>query len=254
MTSRFFKKIILPTLVIATLCFGGFTPVKSANAADKSLSKADVEQIIHDYIVKNPQIILSSVDGYQRKARQTHQNTALERNKDFLFNDLDSPYAGKLDGDVTIIEFFDYNCHFCKAVFPDVQKLLKKDKKVHFVFRDLPMLGPTSKTAAKWALAAQKQKKYFEYHEALMSNKDPITDDLLEKIAKKLNMDIPQAKKDINSKDVILQLDKTRALATNIGINGVPAFIVDGEMGSGAISLERMEEMIANQRKRQKTK
>ena len=254
MTSRFFKKIILPTLVTATLCLGGFTPVKDANAADKTLSKTDVEQIIHDYIVENPQIILSSVDDYQRKIRQTHQNEALKRNKDFLFNDINSPYAGKLDGDVTIIEFFDYNCHFCKTTFSEVQKLLKKDKNIHFIFRDLPMLVPTSEIAARWALASQKQKKYFEYHEALMSNKKPITDDLLEKIATDLGMDIPQAKKDLNDKDIMLQIEKNRALASSIGVNGVPAFIVDGEMGSGAISLERMEEMIANQRKRQKVK
>ena len=116
------------------------------------------------------------------------------------------------------------------------------------------MLGPTSEIAARWALASQKQKKYFEYHEALMSNKKPITDDLLEKIATDLGMDIPQAKKDLNDKDIMLQIEKNRALASSIGVNGVPAFIVDGEMGSGAISLERMEEMIANQRKRQKVK
>ncbi|MCK5554891.1 MAG: thioredoxin domain-containing protein, partial [Alphaproteobacteria bacterium] len=164
MTSHLFKRIVFPTLIAVTICFNGFSPTKDANATDKPFSKVDVEQIIHDYIVNNPQIILNSVDDHQKKTLQAHQGKALEKNKELLFNDNRSPYIGNLDGDVTIVEFFDYNCHFCKNVFPDIQKLLKKDKKVRFIFRDSPVLGPTSETAARWALAAHKQKKYFEYH------------------------------------------------------------------------------------------
>ncbi|MFH1157499.1 MAG: DsbA family protein [Pseudomonadota bacterium] len=254
MASRFFKRTVLPALVAAAICFGGFSPAKSAPAAEKPFSKSDVEQIIHDYIVNNPQIILNSVDDYQRKTLQSHQGAALEKNKDFLFNDSSSPDAGNPDGDVTIVEFFDYNCVYCKNAFFDVQKLLEKDKKVRFVFKDSPVLGPTSEAAAKWALAAQKQKKYFEYHKALMSNKTPLTDEVLEKIAAGLGLDVPQAKKDIEGADILLQLEKNRALAAGIGINSTPTFIVGDDMNPGAMNLEQMEKMVAGQRRKKEAK
>ncbi|MCK4946242.1 MAG: thioredoxin domain-containing protein [Alphaproteobacteria bacterium] len=254
MTSHLFKRKIFPALLAVVICFGGFSLTKSADAADKQFSKSDVEQIIHDYILNNPQIILNSVDDHQKKTLQAHQGDALEKNKEFLFNDSSSPSAGNPDGDVTIVEFFDYNCYYCKNVFPDVMKLLEKDKKVRFVFRESPVLGPTSEIASRWALAAQEQKKYFEYHKALMFSKEPITDELLEKIAVDIGLDISKAKKDINGADVNLQLEKNRALVASLGINGVPVFTVDGEIKQGAVSLEQMEKMVSDLRKRKEVK
>jgi len=254
MTSHFFKRKIFLVLLAVVICFGGFSLANSADAADKSLSKSNVEQIIHDYILNNPQIILNSVDDHQKKTLQAHQGNALERNKEFLFNDSSSPSAGNPDGDVTIVEFFDYNCYYCKKVFSDVMKLLEKDKKVRFAFREAPILGPTSEIASRWALAAQKQKKYFEYHKTLMLSKEPITDELLEKIAVNIGLDISKAKRDIDGADVNLQLERNRVLVASLGISGVPVFIVDGEMKQGAVSLEQMEKMVSDQRKRKKVK
>ncbi len=240
----FFKSIVLVALI------AGFSA--PSFAAEKNLTTADVERIVRDYIVSNPQVILSSVDDYQKKSMQEKMSGALEANKDMVFKDANSPETGNPKGDVTVVEFFDYNCGYCKKVLPMVQELLEKDKNVRFVFKDFAILGPTSETAAKWALAAHKQKKYFEYHQALMNNNTPIDDALLEKIAKDIGMDAGQAKKDIESTAVLLQLEKNRALAGKLGMSGTPAFVIGDEIIPGAVGLDQVQAKIADQRKKNK--
>lgn len=246
-TARLFKYIVLPVLVLS---IAGISWAKAAEETPaKNLSKADIEKIVHDYILDNPQVILESVNEYQKKSTQARQDNALEKNKDFLFKDNGDPEAGNPEGDVTIVEFFDYNCHFCKSAFADVQDLVKKDGKVRVVFKEFPILGPSSETAAKWALAAHKQKKYFEFHKALMGNKEPVNDTLLEKIATNVGMSVDQAKKDITGTEILLQIEKNRSLANQLGINGTPAFVIGKEIIPGGIPLEEMERKVAEQRK-----
>jgi len=248
MSSRIFKNAALAVLVIAAISFGCASIAKAAAPAATGLSKADVEQIVHDYIVNNSQLILSSVDDYQKKLLRSGQTDAVEKNREFIFKDTDSPETGNPQGDVTVVEFMDYNCHYCKVSLPIVLSLLEKDKKLRFIFKDFPILGPSSELAAKWALAAQKQKKYFEFHSALMKNKKPLSEELLEKIARDLGMNPDQAKKDATSAEILLQLNKNLSLASNLGLSGTPAFIVGAEISFGAISLEEIEKKISDQR------
>ena len=216
--------------------------------AEKSMSKAEVEGIVHDYIMNNPKTILESVDEYQKKTVQLRQDAALAKNKDKLAGNDGTPEAGAPGGDATVVEFFDYNCGYCKKVFPEVKKLLEKDKKVRVIFRDFPILGPSSENAAKWALAAQKQKKYYAFHTAMMENRKPIDDDLLAETAKSVGMDAAQAKKDAEGTEILMQIEKNRLLANDLGITGTPAFIIGDTLAPGAISLEEMEKRIAAQR------
>jgi protein-disulfide isomerase len=249
MSSRRFKNVALSLLIALALGFGSISVSTAADVpAAASLSKADVEKIVHDYIVDNPLLILTAVDDYQKKTTLSTQTAALEKNQEFLFKDSDSPEAGNPAGDVTVVEFMDYNCHYCKISMPTVLSMIEKDKQVRFVFKDFPILGPTSETAAKWAIAAQKQKKYFEFHKAMMGNKTPISDELLEKIAKGLGMDVAQAKKDAGSTEVSQQISKNHALAANLGLSGTPAFIIGDEVFSGALPLEEMEKKVSDLR------
>jgi len=247
------KNTVLAVLAVVALHFGIVT---LAGAADDvktdGLSKFDVEQIIHNYIIDNPQLIMDSVGNLQRKMGSARQSRELGNNKDILFKDATSPAVGGTDADVVIVEFMDYNCHFCKDALPAVNALLEKDKKIRIVFKDFPILGPTSETAAKWALAAQKQKKYFEYHSALMNNKTPIDDALLEKMAKELGMDVEQAKKDVAGTEIMLQIEKNRSLASTLAISGTPAFIIGDEIVPGALPVEALEQKVAAQRAKKK--
>jgi protein-disulfide isomerase len=241
-----FQKTALSALSLAAIACIGFAPAWAADAP--ALTKDQVEQIVHDYIVNNPKIIMDSVDSYMKRAQETQGSEGIKKNQDALAKDTSSPEAGNPNGDVTVVEFFDYNCHFCKGAFPAVQSVLAKDKKVRVVFKELPILGPSSETAAKWALAAQKQKKYYEFHTAMMNNKEPIDDALLERVAKSVGMDVAKAKQDLTSPDVLAQLGKNRSLASELGISGTPAFIIGDQISRGAIPEETMEENIAQVR------
>jgi len=218
------------------------------------LTKADVEKIVQDYIMKNPQVILTSVDEYQKKSVQTRQGEALQQNSGAIFNDASSPVAGNPKGDVTVVKFSDYNCGYCKRAFEAVNSLLTKDKNVRFVFKDFPILGPSSKAAADWALAAQRQGKYFEFYKAMMLNKKPITDELLEKVAKDTGLDVTRAKKDAASKEVADQLDKNLALASSLGLSGTPVFIVGDTIIPGAVPVEELETLVSAARAKAKAK
>ena len=242
MTLRLVEKIILSVFVLA---LAGSASPSQAFAVAVPLDKAAVEQIVKSYIMENPQLILDSVENYQKKARTERQSEGLKKSKDTLLKDLDSPETGNPQGDMTIVEFFDYNCGYCKHAFPEIKALLETDKNIRVVFKEFPILGPTSVTASKWALAANKQKKYFEFHSALMENKQPITDELLEKIAKDVGLDTKQVKADAEDKGIQAQIDKNRQLSESLGLTGTPAFVIGDEVLPGFIQLDEMERMIA---------
>jgi protein-disulfide isomerase len=253
------QKIALSALSLAAVVCIGLAPAQAADPGDAAapakkhaaaagaLTKDEVNQMIHDYIMANPQVVMEAVDNYQKKMmadREAHASENVKTNKSQLTKDPNSPEAGNPHGDVTMVEFFDYNCHFCKGAWPAVQGLIDKDKKVRVIFKELPILGPSSEEAAKWALAANKQKKYFAFHRAMMENKEPINEELLEKVAKSVDMDVDKAKADVSSPEVASELGQTRALAQDLDINGTPAFIVGDDISRGAISEDAIEAKI----------
>lgn len=233
-------------LATATFLPALFTPAKSADT--NSMDKAAIEKIVHDYIMNNPDVILTSVDQYQQKTMAEQQRKSLEQNAGLLFNNDKSPSVGNPEGDVTIVEFFDYNCGYCKSVFSTVEQLLEEDKNVKIIFKEFPILSPSSELAAKWALAADNQGKYFEFHKALMEHRGKIDDAVLEGIAEKLELDIAQMKEDIAGTDIILNIERNRSLANTLAISGTPAFIVGDEIVPGAVSASRLKDIIAEKR------
>jgi protein-disulfide isomerase len=222
------KKLVLPAVLAAGLLFAG---MQAAPAAD--LTREQVEGIVHDYIVEHPEVILKAVDDYQRKDMEKRTNDALKLNHEELFNNEKSPFIGNPHGDVTLIEFFDYNCHYCKQIFPELKALSESDKNLKIIFKDFPILGPTSEVSAKWALAAQMQGKYFPFHQKLMEHKGPFTDDDIEQIAKTIGMDLAKAKHDVEGTGVLLQIERNRSLASQMNFNGTPSFVINDQAFSG---------------------
>jgi len=214
----------------------------------KPMTKADVEAIVHDYILSHPGDILTAVQDYQDKSTQAHQAEAVKNNHANLYDAPGTPQAGNPKGDVTLVEFFDYNCGYCKKVGPQISQLIAEDKNLRVVFKDFPILGPSSEVAAKWALAAQKQGKYFEFFQKMMANKSPITDELLEKTAADIGMDVKKAKSDIEGTEALLTIERNRQLASSMDIHGTPAFVIGDELAPGAISIDDMKGLIAKAR------
>jgi protein-disulfide isomerase len=168
-----------------------------------------------------------------------------------LLHDASSPVGGNPAGDVTIVEFFDYNCSYCKRVAPTVKALIKSDPNIRVVYKEFAILGPPSVLAAKAALAAQRQGKYVPFHGALMSS-GRATDSTIAALAKNLGMDYGKLLKDMKDPAISKTLQRTYRLAGLLGINGTPAFIIGNQLVPGAISADALARMVRAERARLK--
>jgi protein-disulfide isomerase len=184
---------------------------------------------------ENPNLVIEAMRRYeenQQRAEDEKAQKSIETNLSKL-TDKNLPSYGNPEADVTVIEFFDYNCGYCKRAVPDIQEIVKNDDNVRFVFKEMPILGPSSKTAAQYALAAHKQGKYFDFHVALMEHRGQKNEATMEKIGKELDLDIEQLTKDAKSEEINQEIEDIITLASDIGIRGTPAFIVEGELFRG---------------------
>jgi len=202
-----------------------------------SLEKKQVVAIVRDYLTKNPEILVemtTELDKRQQAEQASQQVKSISENADALFR---SPHAfavGNPNGDVTVVEFFDYNCGFCRRAMPSVVKLVDNDPKVKLVLKELPIFGDDSEDAAKGALAAHKQGKYFEMHQKLFSEPGKANKDKVLRIANELGLDVPQLEKDMESDEVKQSLDESRELAQKLGLQGTPLYLVGDQTIPGA--------------------
>lgn len=238
------KRIFL----IACLFAVCFSPAVKA----EEFTRDDIKQIIRDFVKEHPDEILQAIVDKSKGELKERQDKALAEYGEQIFHDKNSPEAGNKKGDVTVVEFVDYNCGYCKKVAESVMGVLATDPNVRFVFKELPVLGESSKEAAKWALAANLQGKYIEYHTALMQNRKALTTSVLEELAKKTGLNIDQMKQDIKSDVVENQIDIDYKLAVNMGLTGTPVFVVGDNMIMGAMMDGKLEEEIASQRAKAK--
>jgi protein-disulfide isomerase len=232
-------------LAALTLSVAIISPVLAADAFNAT-QRAEMNSAIKQFIIDNPQVLISSVEAYynkQNKEKQAQEGPI----KTFPAGLLDypnNPYAGPKDGKVVIVEFFDYNCGYCKQVANDLQRVIDEEKHVKIIFKDLPILSDTSEVAARYALASNKQGKYVPYHMALLHHQGPISEEFLTETAKSVGLDVEKLKKDANTQDVRDMLAKNVELARELGVRGTPFFIVGREKIPGAVGYGRLKEMI----------
>lgn len=226
-----------------------FAPVQ-AQTLDAA-QKTEIEALVKDYILKNPEVLIQSFENH-RVAQETRLNEEANKAAAELIAQLNDniPSTGAKDADVVIIEFMDYNCGYCKRAFEELDVILKEDKKVKVYFIEMPILGPTSLEAAKWALAAHKQGKYFEYHTALMKHQGPKNESVLESKAKDVKLDIKKLKEDKESDEIRAELERNMSRANLMNITGTPGFIIGGEVVRGYLTLDQMKEAITEARKK----
>lgn len=208
-----------------------------------------IEAIIEEYISKNPEVVVNAMQAYQaemQKEQQRQAEAALQEVEDELLNDPQTPVAGNPKGDVTIVEFFDYNCGYCKQVMPSVQTLLETDDNIRYVFKEFPILGPGSVMASRAALAAWnlEPETYLPFHMALMSSRGPLDEQQIREIAKGIGIDPATLEAEMQKPEIEDKLRENIALGQRINIRGTPAFIIDGEIVPGAVSLETLKEMV----------
>ncbi len=248
----FIRKTLLMTAIFSAIAV--FSAPQNAAAENFSVAqKEEMGAIIKDYLMNNPEVIIEAVNEY----RENEEKRADSKAKDIIKSKMDMmtaegmPSVGNKDADITVIEFFDYNCGYCKRAIGDIQSIVNADKNVRFVFMEMPILGPASFTASQWAMAAHQQGKYFEYHAALMNHPGGKDEKTLEKLAKNVGLDIDKMKEDANSEEVASAIKKSSLLAQEIGIRGTPAFIVGQELFRGYIGREGLKQAIQDQRENQ---
>ena len=220
--------------------------------------KAEIESIVGEYLRKNPDFvaeylrenpeILIEVSNILR-ARQAQQERdkaayTLNAHRDKIERHAMTPVTGNPDGDVTVVEFFDYQCPYCKRVFAYMTELEKEDKNLRVVWKEFPILGPVSRFAARAAMAADRQGKYMEFHAAVMGAPGRLSEDRVMKLAMGAGIDVGQLKKDMKAPEIEAYLDETIALANALGISGTPGFVIGGEIVSGAIPKQEMQQRI----------
>jgi len=223
-----------------------------ARAAMDDAQRQAIEQVVRDYLLKNPEVIVEAIDELQKRekvAEEARSRQALAANRAALENSPADPVLGNPKGDVTMVEFFDYQCGYCKAVQADLNTLMKSDPKLRVVFKEFPILGPASVTAARAALAAHQQGKYEALHNALMAHRGQLDDDTIMRLARSAGLDTDKLKQDMQSPAVQQAIGSNLALAQALGIRGTPAFIVGDDIAPGAIKLDDMKAMVEKARK-----
>lgn len=256
LSTRRFSFRILSTVALTAVMAGGLWLAAEgrANAADKLSEgqKTEIQALIKEYLVKNPEVVIEALTAYQNKEQADAGKAFKEKysqHKDFLTSS-SAPFAGNPKGKVTVVEFFDYNCGYCHRAVEDVTKLIEADKDVKVIFHDYPILSESSGEASRYALASQKQDKYFEFHQKLMKYSGQKNEDAYKKIATELGLDFDKLKKDADSKEVREALEKNTEVARDLGINGTPAFIFNDNLVPGYIGVDDMKRMVENQRKK----
>lgn len=218
----------------------------------ESFNKEQVEEIVADYIENNPEAIIESLTDYQQNKEKRDREKAkenLSEKADEIFNNPNDPVAGNKEGDVTLVEFFDYSCGYCKKATPHVSRLKKEDPSLKIIFKELPILGQKSVIAAKTAIAVNNiaPEKYLDYHLKLMSSR--VTDkESAIKLAVELGVDGEKLSEEFDSELVQDIINDNRRLSRALAITGTPAFIVGDELLPGYAEYSKLKAAVTRQR------
>lgn len=227
------------------------TPAAFAEGSFNDAQKKELGEIVRQYLLENPEVLLDvskALEAKQQQMEQQQRAQVLQSNADQIFRSPNDFVAGNPKGDVTVVEFFDYNCGWCKKGFPEVVNLIEKDKNLRVVLKEFPIFGGDSDYAAMAAIAARKQGKYWELHQAMFSHESKITKQVVDELAAKHGLDMEKLKADMKDPSVAQELAATHALAQSLAISGTPAFIVDDKVSPGYLPADALASMIGEVR------
>ncbi|MGO1120921.1 DsbA family protein [Rhodovibrionaceae bacterium A322] len=207
----------------------------------QSSQAGPADEVIRSYLLKNPEVLIEAMqvlEARQNQVKEDLQKVALGQSHEALYGDASDPIIGSADGDIVVVEFFDYQCGYCKRVAPGLQQTIAQDGNIKVVMKEFPILGEASVIAARAALAAQKQDKYEEMHWALMNYRGRLNETVILALANDLALDVEKLKQDMIDPEVTAHLERVRQVAQKLQINGTPAFIIGEELVPGALSME----------------
>lgn len=232
---------------------GVFTSTGSVLAFDQA-EKEEIGQIVRDYLLKNPELMIEvqqALEEKQEREANAQKSEVLAQSHDEIFNNSFDPVFGNPEGDVTIVEFFDYNCGFCRRGLADMEYILDNDPNVKFVMKEFPIFGPNSIAVHKVALAYKltAPEKYYDYHVTMMEQDGQIDEARALKLAEESGIDMDALRDEMNNPAIIDSFRQTDALAGGLGITGTPSYVVGDELVVGALGKDVLIEKIENMRK-----
>jgi protein-disulfide isomerase len=247
-------KLDLRPLAAALLAIALALPA-AAPAGAQSFSpdqRGEIERIIKDYLLKHPELlqeVMTELEKRQTAADAEKHRAGVKEHATTIFNSPRQVTLGNLQGDVTVVEFFDYNCGYCKRAMTDMLDLLKSDGKVKFVLKEFPVLGEGSMQAAQVAVAVRMQdktggKKYLEFHQKLLGSRGSIDKARAMAAAKEAGLDVARIEKDLASEEVKATLEESYKIAEALGLNGTPSYVVGSDVVVGAVGLKVLKEKV----------
>ena len=245
-------RTLVAALAVTAAMLAAPPAVAGADALDAAQKKA-VEEVVREYLRQHPEVVVEAIRAFQAREEQAKKDRTqanLVALRDALEKDASSPVAGNPDGDVTIVEFFDYRCGFCKKVFPTVVALMKEDRNVRYVFKEFPILGPQSVVASRAALAAWRldRNKYFAFHTALMGTRGSLPESKVMALAGESGYDVEGISEAMNDPEIDAIIRRNLQLADSLDINGTPTFVIGNRLVPGAISAEVLTDLVADAR------
>ena len=236
-------------IALAALAVGFAASDTRPAFADTKLDRAQVEEIVRDYLLKNPEILLEVQDALETKQKEAQKLASLgviKENKDEIFNASYDAVVGNPNGKITIVEFYDYNCGYCKRAMTDMSELTKANPDLRFVLKEFPILGPDSQKAHIVSQAFQKlmPEKAGEFHLELLGSQTRATEDTAIKVAVELGADETKLREAMKDPAIMERFAKTYDLANKLAITGTPSYVIGNEVVFGALGADVLTEKI----------
>ncbi len=248
---RVFVCLTAAALLAGAIAASAEEPTAAPTSSFSENETRAIEEIVRDYLLEHPEILLEAMQRLEEKERLAKieaQRAAIAANLEALSRDPKSPVLGNPDGDVTLVEFFDYRCPYCRKVTADLMDAVEKDGGIRLVFKEFPILGPDSIVAARAALAAAAQDRYRDFHLALMTTPGQLDEATILALAGDLGLDVERLRKDMASDSVERQIRDNHRLGQALQINGTPAFVVGNEIVPGAVPMQQLLELVRRER------
>jgi len=222
-------------------------PASTAAPGFSAAQRNEIEGIVKNYLVAHPEVLqeaMDALDKQQKEADAAKAQATIKKDNATIFDSPHQVVLGNPQGNEQVVEFFDYNCAFCKRALPDMMTLLKTDPNLKFVLKEFPVLGPGSVEAAHVAVAARMQdptgKKYIEFHQKLLGGRGPADKARALAVAKEVGFDMPRLEKDMDSPEVKATIDENMKLADALGVSGTPTYVVGDQVVVGAVGLDEL--------------
>ena len=248
-----FRRLLLAAFAFmpaACLIIGSVTAVGAQGFSPEQ--RKEIEEIVRSYLLRNPEVlqdVMLELEKRQSAAEAEKAKAAVKGNAALLFNSPRHVAVGNPKGDITLIEFFDYNCGFCKRALTDLLDLMKADPKLRVVLKEFPVLGEGSVDAARVAIAANMQdkggKKYFDFHQKLLGSRGPVDKARALAVAKEVGFDVARIERDMASDEVRATIAESMKLAEALGLNGTPSYVIGDDVVIGAVGHDALKQKVS---------